>query len=497
MTQAFHDFCYATIQSDFSQKNVLVVGDVIVDRYVLGSIQRISPEAPIPVFHESFVNNRLGGAGNVARGLKALGAKVTLVSCVGDDKEASILKTLLTDALDGFHLVQDATRCTPLKTRIVAQNQQILRWDREHITPLSPPTEDQIFSWIKQHGPSFDGILLSDYNKGVLTSSLTQNLIAFFQNQNKPIFVDPKSPSFEKYRGATWITPNRHELASASTTVITDQQSLVTASRDLIHRHDIRGGILATQSENGLSLITATQTIHCPTEALDVFDVSGAGDTVLAAFSLGILSGMPLEQAAALSNSAAGVVVGKMGTATVSLDEIEKNLSKGRALTHKKHLSLSEAEEQILHWRSHGFTVGFTNGCFDILHPGHISLLQKAKEKCDRLVLGLNSDGSIRRLKGANRPIHGTEHRVKVLEALSFIDIIVVFEDDTPLTLIETLKPHLLFKGADYKIHEVVGAKEMASWGGKVILLDFEDGHSTTSTIEKIQASSLQSTGSY
>ena len=474
----FHD-----LQHDFENQHLLVIGDVMVDRYIVGTIDRISPEAPVPVLHQSRLYNRLGGAGNVVHAVKALGGQVSFISTVGQDTEATWLNDTLKPLTRYCHLIQD-DKPTSLKMRYMAQNQQLLRVDREDKKSISDFTAHKILKYAEDLAPTLGGVILSDYDKGVLTPSLISHLIELYKTYNIPVFIDPKVRDFEKYRGADWLTPNRKELSSTMGRDIFDDKDIEKACLDLINRYNVKG-ILATRSEHGMSIILPHEQYHLPAKVLDVFDVSGAGDTVIGTFALAVAAGFDPLASADLSNHAAGVVVSKSGTATVSLQELYQH--KTSAVNDSKYCTLALCQERLFEWHRHHLTVGFTNGCFDILHPGHLNLLKEAKSHCDRLIVGINSDASIKRLKGPERPIHDLQHRVRMLEALPFVDMVIEFHEDTPLNLISVIKPDILFKGSDYTLDRVVGAKEVMSWGGRVELLQLVEGHSTTLTVNKIK----------
>lgn len=472
----------------FPHQHLLVIGDLMIDRYVLGDVKRISPEAPVMVFPESAVQDRLGGAGNVARTVKALGGKVSFIGVIGNDTEGELAYRLFGQLLlEKCYLIKDSQRPTSLKTRYLSQNQQLIRVDREETSPISASLEKELLSCASSIMEHVDGVILSDYAKGLLTEGVTQALIKSSRNHSLPVFIDPKARSFRKYQGASWITPNRRELEEASQQALPQADDIARVALESIQAYGLQG-ILATRSEQGMSLIQQDRISHLPAKVADVFDVSGAGDTVIGTFALGITAGLDALTAAELSNHAAGVVVKKSGTATVTPDELRKDLVTAIRSFSSKICTQQEAKKRVAEWQSQGFRIGFTNGCFDILHPGHMALLRQASMRCDRLVVGLNTDASIKRLKGEERPIHDFFHRSSVLEALEAIDMVVGFEEDTPLSLIMALKPDVLFKGADYKIEEVIGAKEIMNWGGTTIVLDLVEGYSTTATINRLKA---------
>lgn len=466
---------------------VLVVGDLMLDEYIWGKVERISPEAPVQVVEVRRDDLRLGGAGNVINNLVALGAKVTVASVLGNDSDGRLLMQQL-DLLgvDTTGIVLADGRTTSRKTRVLASNQQIVRIDRETRAEISPDQERQLANQVRAILPACQVILVSDYLKGVLSEGLLQAIIASGRAAGVPVVVDPKGDDYRKYRGACVLTPNRKETQVASGVTIHDETSLCRAGRSLRAALDLDALVL-TRSEEGMSLFFRDgREEHMPTEAREVFDVSGAGDTVLSVIGLGLAAGLTLEDAARLSNVAAGIVVGKVGTSTVSpaeiLDVIGRRHKDGDLKIHDSRILARFMDER----RARGEKVVFTNGCFDLLHVGHVKYLQAARKLGDLLVLGLNSDASIRRLKGEKRPLIGQDERAHILAALDCIDYVVIFDEDTPHNLIATLRPDILVKGGDYTPAGVVGKELVESWGGRVELIRFVDGKSTTNIIEKI-----------
>jgi len=471
----------------FSDAYVLCVGDVMLDRFVHGRVERISPEAPIPVLRVDREATMLGGAGNVVRNLVALGANARLVSVVGDDPPADELRKLLEEEQSTkFSLITDANRRTSIKTRFLAGNQQIVRADWETVKPLSATVHAAILEAVTAMLPECSIMVLSDYRKGVLDDDAVGQLIAAAHAAGKRVVIDPKGNSYHRYRGADVITPNRHELAQAADTPVAGGEEGGCANR-LIEKHDF-GAVLATLGEDGMVLVTSEGDVtRLPAEAREVFDVSGAGDTVVATLAAALAAGAELDEAAALANVTAGIVVGKVGTAVAYASEVaqelrHQDLSKADA----KAMVLEAARDRVELWRRQGLKVGFTNGCFDLLHPGHISLLNQAKAACDRLVVGLNSDVSVARLKGPGRPVQSEVARTTVLASLATVDMVVIFGEDTPARVIEKLRPDVLVKGADYRIDEVVGADLVQGYGGKVLLARLEAGYSTSATLSRI-----------
>lgn len=469
---------------------ILCVGDVMLDRYVYGDVERVSPEAPIPVLKVNEERAMLGGAGNVVRNLAALGAHVSFVSVVGPDEAGAEIADML-NALPQtqVRLVTEATRRSTVKTRYVAMNQQMLRADHETVAPLSLARQEELLGHIRALLPASQVLVLSDYGKGVLTAAVCRAAIEEARDLGIPVVVDPKGRNYAHYRGASVITPNRRELAEATGHILADEGSIVAAARELTEQCGI-SSVLVTRSQEGMSVIVDDGTVtHLPAEAREVFDVSGAGDTVVSTLAAALAAGLPLVDAAGLANAAAGLVVGKVGTAVVYRDELAAKLRE-RKLTSidQKVATQHSAQDITAAWRRRGLRVGFTNGCFDLLHPGHVALLAQARSLCDRLVVGLNSDASVTRLKGPTRPIQSDVARATVLGSMSNVDLVVLFEEDTPRELIEMLRPDVLIKGGDYTVETIVGADFVQSYGGRVEIIDLVPGFSTTKTVEKMNS---------
>jgi D-beta-D-heptose 7-phosphate kinase/D-beta-D-heptose 1-phosphate adenosyltransferase len=473
--------------SRIGQIRALVVGDLMLDEYLWGRTDRISPEAPVQVVDISREDLRLGGAGNVINNLMTLGCQVHVAGVLGDDADGRLLRRLLEEKAVGIQgVLMDADRTTSRKTRILASNQQMLRIDRESQNPISKEMEVRLADHVRSVAEGFQVILVSDYLKGVLTEGLLAEIISIGRDTGIPVVVDPKGNDFRKYRGATLLTPNRKEAQTASHIPIVDEASLLRSGRSLAEALGLEALVL-TRSEEGMTLFPrGGEEIHLPTEAREVYDVSGAGDTVLAMMGLGLAGGLSLEDAARLANVAAGIVVAKVGTSTVAPEEILEVIGRRHQDTDLK-IKDREVLAGILEMeRQKGRSVVFTNGCFDLLHVGHVKYLQKARRLGDLLVLGLNSDDSIRRLKGPRRPLIEQDERAHILAALDCIDYLVIFDEDTPLELIETLRPKILVKGGDYSPEGVIGKDLVESYGGRVELIQFVDGRSTSNIIEKI-----------
>ncbi len=471
---------------------VLVVGDVMLDRFVTGKVERISPEGPIPILRVEREADMLGGAGNVLRNLTALGVRGDLIAVVGDDPAGRAVADLVAresagDGAGDVHLLVAPGRATTIKERYIAGGQQLLRADREARGDPPEAVISELVEAVRAALPGAGALVLSDYGKGVLVPEVLAAVIAAARAAACPVVVDPKARDFTAYRGATLITPNRRELAAATGRAAESDEEIVEASRVLIERCGVEG-VLATRSERGMTLVPRDGEVrHLQAEAREVFDVSGAGDTVAAVVAAALAAGASAADAARLANVAAGIVVAKVGTAVASLGELRRCLSTSvLAAAEFKVVDARGLEDRVARWRRAGLTVGFTNGCFDLLHPGHISLLGQARAACDRLIVGLNSDSSVRRLKGDKRPVQGEAARSAVLASLADVDLVVVFAEDTPLALIEAVRPDVLIKGADYALAEVVGANVVEGYGGRVLLADILPGHSTSRTIERL-----------
>ncbi len=468
--------------------SVLVAGDVMLDRYVYGRVERISPEAPIPVVAIEREQTMPGGAGNVVRNLVALGAAVALVSVVGDDQPGSDLTALVggQPGVEPWLLVQGG-RLTTLKTRYIAGGQQLLRADHEQVAPIHPKLAERLVRIAADVARATSVTVLSDYRKGVFAGDTPARVVAAAREAGRKVVVDPKGIDWAPYAGADVITPNRKELGEGAGMPVETEDEIVAASRALIARHQF-GAVLTTRAQDGMTLVweRGRRVRHFPAEAEEVYDVSGAGDTVVAALAAGLATGLSLPVAARLANIAAGIVVGKIGTAVARPEELLERVAPGTAPL-RKVVSREQAAEHVERWRRRGFRVGFTNGCFDLLHPGHVRLLDQARAACDRLVVGLNSDASVRRLKGAGRPVQGEAARAAVLASLAAVDALVVFEEDTPETLLRLLRPDVLVKGADYRMDQVVGRDLVESYGGRVVLAELLPGNSTTATIARLR----------
>lgn len=481
-------FALAARAQALSGVEVLCLGDVLLDRYVSGAVERVSPEAPVPVLHIERERAMLGGAGNVVRNLAALDARVRFLSVIGEDGAGREVGALLeAERAVEPDLIIEKGRTTGIKTRFIGGTQQLLRTDHETVRPIAAASESAVLRKLAAIVTKATAVVLSDYGKGVLTEKILSETIDLAHAAGKLVIIDPKAMDYGRYRGADLITPNRAELAAATRMTVGSDGEIVAAARKLIGDCGF-GAVLATRGPDGMTLVTAAGKVdHLPAEAREVFDVSGAGDTVAATMAAALGAGLELVDAARLANAAAGIVVGKAGTAVAHAEELFAALHAQELMSHEaKVVPLSRALERIETWRRQGLKIGFTNGCFDLLHPGHISLFAQARAACDRLVVGLNSDASVTRLKGVGRPIQNESARAIVLASLATVDLVVIFAEDTPIELIKAVRPDVLAKGADYTVETVVGAEFVQSHGGRVLLAQLSPGHSTTATLKRM-----------
>lgn len=465
----------------FDRAQVLVVGDLMLDRYWHGATSRISPEAPVPVVKVGQREDRIGGAGNVALNIASLGAGASLVAVVGQDEAADALRTRLESA--GIHadFQVSVDKPTITKLRVISRHQQLLRLDFEE--GFASQDCDQLPTKVEQLLANVGVLVISDYAKGALQNS--QPFICSARAAGVPVLVDPKGSDFERYRGATLLTPNLAEFEAVVGHCV-NEQALVEKGLDLLDRLDIEA-LLITRSEHGMTLLRrGMPELHLPARAREVFDVTGAGDTVISVLAAALGAGEDLPAAVAMANIAAGIVVGKLGTATVSMPELRRAIQQEqgseRGVVNEEQLQVDVADA-----RAHGERIVFTNGCFDILHAGHVGYLEQARKLGDRLIVAINSDASVTRLKGEGRPINPADRRMAVLAGLEAVDWVVSFEDDTPERLLALIRPDILVKGGDYSREQVVGWEIVESYGGEIAALDFLDDCSTTAIVNKIQ----------
>ncbi len=459
----------------------------MLDKFVYGHVERISPEAPIPVLHHQSEKAMLGGAANVARNVVALGGKAILVGAVGDDAEGDQVAGPLVDG-EGIvgRFVRAAGHPTTTKVRYVSGGHQIMRLDIERRLHLGPHEVETICGWLNEVVDDVSAVVVSDYAKGVLIPVLVRQIIDIARSRGVPVVVDTKTHDVARYAGATVMTPNASEAAVITGVECADDHHAEIAAKILYERAKIDAVVL-TRGPQGMTIYHPTDpegsVAHVPANALEVFDVSGAGDTVVAALALALSVGAPVKTAARIGNAAAGIAVGKRGTAAVRARELSTALAGGEG--DPKIVDHEGAAEIVADWKAHGLKVGFTNGCFDLLHPGHVELLKRSRAACDRLVVALNTDASVRRLKGETRPVQNEHARSVVMAAMDSVDLVTLFDEDTPIDLIRLLRPDLLIKGADYTVATVVGADFVGSYGGRVVLVPIEHGHSTTSVIAR------------
>jgi D-beta-D-heptose 7-phosphate kinase / D-beta-D-heptose 1-phosphate adenosyltransferase len=481
------------LEGGFGQLKVLVVGDIMLDRYIHGDVDRISPEAPVPVLRHARRYERAGGAANVAMNLAGLGCQTFLAGFWGSDAEQAELAAILKQAgIDTVGVVSSSLP-TISKTRIVGRTQQLLRLDIE--SRDEPPAIES--RYLKERATELvakvHAVVLSDYAKGALSIELCEAIIRAARSAGVPILADPKTPDFSKYTGATTICPNLGELAAAIGIPAHHTEALLAAGQALVTEHDLKF-LTVTMSEKGISVLRPassgnTGIYHSPARAREVFDVSGAGDTVIATLAACLAGGLQIETSVELANLAAGIVVGKVGTVPIAAHELVAILTPSSGLSAgEKILDLERVKSRVAEWRASGETIVFTNGCFDLLHVGHITLLEDCRRFGSKLVLGLNADASVCRLKGPSRPIVSERERARVMAALAAVDAVVLFEEDTPLELIRALKPNVLVKGGDYTIETVVGHEDVIAAGGRVEIIPTVEGFSTTNIVKKLTA---------
>ena len=473
------------IEHEWPDKRLLVVGDVMLDKYIWGEVGRISPEAPVPVVRATHQSHQPGGAANVSVNLAKLGATVVLAGFTGGDAD----EALLVEGLEAEGVQPLLVTCdgfpTITKMRIVGGRQQMLRLDSENLNERPAADYEQLLASALKELPKCDALVLSDYAKGVLSTTVCERLIAEARRLGVPVLVDPKAKDFARYRGATTVCPNLAELAAASGESPSNLEAMLHAAEQMVRDFDLEY-LTATLSEKGIAVVRPGSRFLAPAVARQVFDVSGAGDTVIAVLALCLASGIDVEPAAQLANIAAGIVIGKVGTVPVEKHELLAALEPDIALhAQDKVLTRDELVRRVAVWRANSDQVVFTNGCFDLLHVGHIAVLEQARRQGDRLIVAINSDASVSALKGPSRPVVNENSRGRVLAALAAVDAVVVFDEPTPLNLILASRPDVLVKGGDYDESTIVGAREVRSWGGRVAIVPIVEGHSTTRLIER------------
>lgn len=478
---------YKQILAAFKKLKVMVIGDAMLDEYIHTTVERTSPEAPVQVARAQKRSYALGGAANVAGNLAKLGAQVDMACVIGSDENGKKLQQILAEnGIDTEGIFVDAARPTTTKTRIIAGRHQMLRVDDEDTSPISKKISDRIMQFAQNRLPDGNGVIISDYLKGTLTNALLKSLISLARKNKKPVVVGPKGTSYQKYRGADVIIPNTLEAAAAYGKELKNDEDFKKAARFLLEQLQCRA-ILITRGADGMSLYQHNGDYeHIPTISREVYDVTGAGDTVLSAFGLALFGGASYPDAASLANIAAGIVVGKSGTATASADEIISSLEEEASSFDRKFKTLKQLKTILDEKKKQQKRIVFTNGCFDLLHIGHIKLMEEAKKLGDELVVAINSDTSTRALKGAGRPIIPEMERAHIISALSYVDHVIIFSEPTPEKLIKELKPDILVKGADYKPEEVVGREIVEDYGGRVVLVPLVKDKSTSRLLRNI-----------
>lgn len=488
---------FKSLPPSLDKAQVLVIGDLMLDHYVYGDVRRLAPEGPVPVLavtHEDFI---LGGAGGVVANLAGLGVKTRVLGAVASDAAGAQVRAILKSrGVDDAALTEVGDRPTIVKMRFVTGSQTMLRADHERVVPLDPVAEAAVLAQIPVALKGCGAVILSDYGKGMLTPAVLKTAIATAQQEGVPVLVDPKGTDFTIYKGATLLTPNAQELAAATGMPARTDEGVIAAAQAVRQSSGI-GAVIAKRSEKGMSVISDQTPVHFPATARNVAGVAGAGDTVIATLAALLAAGASLPVAAAFANRAAGLVVQKPGTTPITQDEWLQLAAGEEIITDTTRAApiyhdWSAARRQIDMWKAQGLKVGFTNGCFDILHYGHVNYLNRARERCDRLVVGLNADSSITRLKGAGRPVHEELSRAAVMAALGAVDMVAIFgedraDDDKPIRVIEALHPDTCFKGGDYKVEDLPEARVVLAYGGAVEIMPLYEGHSTTAAIRKMQ----------
>ncbi|MFC5864589.1 bifunctional D-glycero-beta-D-manno-heptose-7-phosphate kinase/D-glycero-beta-D-manno-heptose 1-phosphate adenylyltransferase HldE [Acidicapsa dinghuensis] len=484
MIEQLHDVIQK-IEQEWPAKRLLVLGDVMLDKYIWGDVGRISPEAPVPVVRATHQSQQPGGAANVAMNLAKLGAQVWLIGFTGGDADEKLLEACVKEHGIESAFVPCSGFPTITKTRIVGGRQQMLRLDSENLGQRAQGDHSRLLERALEELPKCDAVVLSDYAKGVLMPELCQAVIHAARQHGIPVLVDPKTADFSRYKGATTVCPNLNELSVATREDARNLEAMLTSGEQMVSAFDLEY-LTVTLSEKGIAVLRPGNRFLAPAQARQVFDVSGAGDTVIAVLSLCLASGLAIEPSVQLANIAAGIVVGKVGTVPVEKHELLAALAPDIALhAEDKVLTRDELARRVAVWRANGERVVFTNGCFDLIHVGHITVLEQSRRLGDRLIVAINSDESVSCLKGPNRPVVGENERARVLAALASVDAVTIFGEATPFELIVATRPDVIVKGGDYNEDTVVGAKEVKSWGGKVAIVPTVEGHSTTRLIQR------------
>jgi D-beta-D-heptose 7-phosphate kinase/D-beta-D-heptose 1-phosphate adenosyltransferase len=475
------------LNDGFSSIKIVVIGDLMLDQYLWGRVSRISPEAPVPIVRVERKTCSLGGAGNVAHNLAVLGCQTQLLGVIGVDTEADILRNEMKRLnIPADYLIADPHRPTTVKTRVISSSQQLIRLDNELTEAISPEIEEILLERSIFQLESVNLVILSDYNKGVLTDNFLQTFLPIAKQKQIPVLIDPKGSNYTAYTGATAITPNRSESELALKRSLLTDRDFEAAGEELQQKYSLEA-VLMTRSEEGMTLFLQGKAYHFPAYAREVFDISGAGDAVIAILAASLSAGLSWTEAVELANLGAGLAVQKVGTAPVYKDELLQVLEQeGISTTNSKILRGQDLMRKLAAWKAQGKKIVFTNGCFDLLHVGHVVYLEKARALGDVLIVGLNSDSSVKRLKGSERPLVAEADRARILASLKFVDAVTLFEEDTPIDLIQTIKPDVLVKGADYREEEVVGASFVKSYQGQVVLTSLVDDRSTTKIVNKI-----------
>ena len=473
---------YKEFRISCKNTKALLIGDIMLDRYVFGKVNRISPEAPVPIFLAKDKKQVLGGAGNVFSNLVSLDVNTTLLSVLGNDSTASHIKKILKSEKKSKNFIFTEKKISSSKTRFLVNGQQLIRVDEETSNEISSAAVKFLLSHFKNQIKKHNIVIISDYNKGIFTKSLLKEIIALSKEYKIPVIVDPKNKDFSFYEKCTLITPNQLETSQVTNLNCNKDFEAEQCGKYIMRNFKIKN-VLITRGEKGLSYIDKKKSIHSATTKKEVFDVSGAGDTVLAIISICLANNIAIKDALNLANKAAGIVVGKIGTSAIKKNELFSN----EKVSHNKILNKQQLVKLLKIYKKNNIKIGFTNGCFDILHQGHINYLEESKKLCDILIIAINSDSSVRINKGKSRPINDQKSRAKVLASLCSSDHVIIFNEKTPLNIINLIKPAVITKGSDYKESEIVGANQIKKWGGKINIIKFTKGASTTNIIKKLR----------